>query len=388
MYKGTAADSLTLVVSDLEVSSYLLSDLTQGQTYYWQVIARDNHGLETTGPVWYFTTNGDPPDLIISNLIADPAGHILPGQSVTLTATVNNNGSGPVVDSFQVDFQVDDTSLGSIEVSDVLLAGSSIQLSKTWTYAGGDPVIKVIADDQHQVSETNEENNLFSALLSEVADITAPALTGTQPSDSSNLQEVLQITFTLVETQGLVDDTAVINSVVVELAGVGQVSGSVSEQNDTFTFTPATTPLPDGTYQVSLSAADSFGNSQNYNFTFTVDSQPPAKPVITGGTVTSGTIQAQPVENISNQFVIELTGTRDADTAVLVNGLEYVGIGDDPWSTQIELQPGANALEVQLKDRSGNTGEAEWVDIQMQAGDDINFEYDAAGRVKNVYSNQ
>jgi hypothetical protein len=38
--------------------------LSYGTTYYWRVVARDSHGAETQGPVWYFTTKlaNEPPE--------------------------------------------------------------------------------------------------------------------------------------------------------------------------------------------------------------------------------------------------------------------------------------------------------------------------------------
>ena len=45
--------------------------------YQWRIIARDEHGAETTGPIWYFKTdsNPDPPaDAPTIELIDDPAG--------------------------------------------------------------------------------------------------------------------------------------------------------------------------------------------------------------------------------------------------------------------------------------------------------------------------
>jgi hypothetical protein len=48
------------------------------------------------------------------------------------------------------------------------------------------------------------------------------------------------------------------------------------------------------------------------------------------------------------------------------------------------MQPGANALEIKLKDRAGNQGEAEWVDINIVTATSIQLDYDASGRVKRI----
>jgi hypothetical protein len=48
------------VASNIPASSYSLSNLQQGQAYYWQIVAR-NAGGSTSGPVWSFTTQAAPP---------------------------------------------------------------------------------------------------------------------------------------------------------------------------------------------------------------------------------------------------------------------------------------------------------------------------------------
>jgi len=105
-----------------------------------------------------------------------------------------------------------------------------------------------------------------------------------------------------------------------EVAESGQaVSGRLTEANDAFTFTPDPSPLPDGTYHVSFTAADLAGNAEPHTFSFTVDGRPPAAPSITGDTVTSGTIQVQPAENLSNTPKVTITGTREDHTGVWLN---------------------------------------------------------------------
>jgi hypothetical protein len=237
------------------------------------------------------------------------------------------------------------------------------------------------------VSETNEENNLYSVLLSEVCDNTAPALVDSSPDSGQYLQQVQQISVTLTDSQSAVDDAAVIASFSVTDGSGQSISGSTTESGDTFTFVPGSLPLPDSTYQVSLTAADTYGNNQNYAFSFTIDTQPPGKPTITGGTVDSGTIAPRPAENTTSQFVVELTGTREAGTSVWIGGVERVAVGDGDWAVQLTLTSGSNALEVWLEDRAGNQGDSEWVDIEMQSADAVNYEYDATGRLKRVNNN-
>jgi hypothetical protein len=384
LYWGTESGSLVLTAQDFATPQHSMADLLPGITYYWQITAKDDHGLETTGPEWRFTTNGDPPDLVISSLNVDPAGNIQTGQSVTFIAVVQNNGSGPVVDAFSVAFHAGGASIGGETVDQILPAGQSIQVNQIWTYNGGDPVIEVIADDQGQVSETDESNNSFSDDFLAIADNSAPALVSTSPTDGAALQQIQQISATLADSQAAVDDAAVIASFTVTDSSMQSVTGSITESSDTFTFVPDTIPLADDTYQVGLTAIDTHGNSQSYSFNFTIDTQPPVKPGITGGQIESGTIQPRPAQNTTGQFVVELTGTREAGTNVWIDGAERVPFGDNDWAIQLSLSPGINALEVWLTDAAGNQGESEWVDIEMQSGTEINYEYNDSGRMTRV----
>jgi len=52
--------------SDIEETSYSPSDVKWNTKYYWKVVARDNHGDTTAGPVWNFTTPAQPKEIEIS----------------------------------------------------------------------------------------------------------------------------------------------------------------------------------------------------------------------------------------------------------------------------------------------------------------------------------
>jgi hypothetical protein len=263
-----------------------------------------------------------------------------------------------------------------------------LQISQSWTYSGGDPTIEWVADNQNQVTETDENNNIFSATLLSIVDNTAPMLTGTTPTNGAVLQQIEQISVSLADSQSVVDDAAVIDSFSVTNGSQQPVAGTISESADVFSFVPDSLPLSDETYQVSLTAVDTHGNSQSYSSTFTIDTQPPAKPLITGGTVASGTIQARPVHNTADQFTVELIGTRDADTRLWVNGQIAVDFGGSDWSTLVNLEPGQNTFELWLRDRAGNQGESEWVDIEAITAVQTNYEYDDTGRVWKIHSDE
>jgi parallel beta-helix repeat protein len=388
IYWGTSADGLTMLVQDIGTTTYQVTDAVEGQTYYWQIIAKDNHEAQTSGPVWMFTTDGDLPDLMIGELTVDPPGNLQQDQTVTLTATIQNTGSGPVVDAFSVDFAINGVSIGTQPVDAIMLSGESTEVSLQWTYSGGDPTLRITVDDLLSVTETYENNNQYVALISEVADNTAPVLSSHLPLNNAQLQQLNQITFTLADAKSTVDDAAVMAGFSLIDPNQQPISGTISESDDTFTFIPASLPLTDGTFQVNVTSADTLGNQQVYPFSFVIDTQAPTKPGITGGVVASGTIQPRPATNQADDFMAPLEGTRDAGTSLWINGTQYLPAGADTWSVDLTLQQGDNALEIWCVDPAGNQSGSEWVDIYVEPAEGLIFDYNNAGRVKHVWHSQ
>lgn len=305
---------------------------------------------------------------------------------VSLTATITNIGSGPVVDSFDTMFSANGVTIGSITTDAVMLPGASVQATRSWRYPGGDPSIIVDADSGMSVTETIESNNQLQRMLSTVADISAPALIGHSPADNSELQSVEQISFTLSDTQSAINDAAVMASFTLSNSAQQTMGGIINESNDTFTYIPEGLPLAQDTYTASLTAVDNYGNTQPYSFSFVIDTTPPAKPVITGGIIASGTIQPRPASNTADRVVFTLEGTREANTSIWVNGQLQVPNSSAQWSCTLTVNPGQNEFEVHSQDLAGNSSPLEWVDINFTGQGGIVYQYDASGRLKKVLS--
>ncbi len=54
VYLGTSPTSLTVVTTGISTKSYSFSNLTVGTTYYWKVVASDNHSNKTVSQIWSF----------------------------------------------------------------------------------------------------------------------------------------------------------------------------------------------------------------------------------------------------------------------------------------------------------------------------------------------
>lgn len=123
----------------------------------------------------YFTDGnggGGLSDLIITDLTCSPASP-QPGNAVTLSATVKNQGNAatPAGTILGVGFQIDGaaTSLWSDNYTASLGPGSSVVLTvnggtngTTWTAISGTHTITAYVDDVNRIAESNESNNIFT----------------------------------------------------------------------------------------------------------------------------------------------------------------------------------------------------------------------------------
>ncbi len=103
------------------------------------------------------------PDLIIEDLSFNPVNPE-PGQTVTITATIKNQGtaSSGVTD---VAYYSDGNSIGKSEVPEIV-AGQSRQISLLWNL-GTEGTVEMTAkvDEENLVVESNDENNQRTATL-------------------------------------------------------------------------------------------------------------------------------------------------------------------------------------------------------------------------------
>ena len=367
VYFGTDTAQMALVAENLGVEEFSVDGLSQGTTYFWQVIARDDTSDETAGPIWQFTTLGDPPDLSVTDITWDISEPIAAGQTLTLTATIENIGTGPVVDSFKIQCKIDGVLIGEHTINPVIPVNGTVEKTFTWTTKTGDHTVEVIADTAGTVDEIYEQNNSLLVDLPTIYDTIPPELTATRPTDGDAVIEVNEITFTLHDPYGNVDDTAVIAGVEVKNSAETLIVGTVTESDDTFTFTPDVSPLPNDTYTVYLTAVDDSSNTENYSFSFTADNLAPGNLTVTGGTVLSGVIQPRPFANQSDTTTITLEGTREDETSLWINGAQKVSTGSNDWSIDLTLYQGDNELEIWLEDMAGNISDSLWVDIRVDS---------------------
>ncbi len=79
------------VADDISETTFDPDTLEYDTIYYWQIIAKDEHGASTSGPVWEFTTEEEPePDLSCEGSLSWTK--VKPGETVTDSFTIVNIG--------------------------------------------------------------------------------------------------------------------------------------------------------------------------------------------------------------------------------------------------------------------------------------------------------
>ena len=99
------------------------------------------------------------PDLIVSNIVLSPENPVV-GQMVTITATIDNNGTSDARDRFSVRFLVDGMQVDTPSIPFGIDAGRSKDVSINWQASPGMHTVTVEADQPfNRISESNEDNN-------------------------------------------------------------------------------------------------------------------------------------------------------------------------------------------------------------------------------------
>ncbi|HRY52714.1 MAG TPA: right-handed parallel beta-helix repeat-containing protein [Candidatus Portnoybacteria bacterium] len=118
---------------------------------------------------------------------------------------------------------------------------------------------------------------------------------------------------------------------------------------DSSEFDAGTLTNSDGTTNTwYVTCSDGAGNSgESDHWTFTVDTSAPAEPTID---------EVSTPTNISSQTI---SGTKEANTSVWLNGFEIVSLdGGVNWSYNLSLTEGINEISITTKDAAGNESEA------------------------------
>ncbi|WP_394239235.1 Ig-like domain-containing protein, partial [Pseudomonas anguilliseptica] len=151
--------------------------------------------------------------------------------------------------------------------------------------------------------------------------------------------------------------------------------------------------LVDGSYELrvgpGIRSAQGRGMDQNGNGiedeaddvfvrTFVVDRSPPTAPVITSPLVA-------PAINSLNVRKVTISGEREDQTAILINGVQQVVLGNGPWSI-VDYVPleGDSDLQVQARDAAGNTSPETLIKLRVDSTRPSFQQYSHTGSIKEV----
>jgi hypothetical protein len=111
VYFGTSS-SPPKVAGKLTTTTYQPGQLEALRRYYWKIVARDNHGVETVGPILSFTTGNSPPHFFSFSPINSSI-------NISINPVLTWNASGPEPnDSLSYDIYFGTSSLPPLVVSD------------------------------------------------------------------------------------------------------------------------------------------------------------------------------------------------------------------------------------------------------------------------------
>ena len=264
--------------------------------------------------------------------------HITNDATLALTGTAEANSTVKVFDGT--------TLLGSVVANG----------SGAWTYTTA-----ALANGAHSLTATASDaaanTSAASAALTVTIDTVAPAapvITLFTP-DTGTVGDGITNANTLALT-----GTAEANSTVKVFDGTTLLGSVVANSSGAWTYTTAA--LANGAHSLTATASDAAANTSAASaaLTVTIDTVPPAAPVITLFTPDTGTVG----DGITNANTLALTGTAEANSTVKVfDGTTLLGSvvanGSGAWTyTTAALANGAHSLTATASDAAGNTGVA------------------------------
>jgi len=175
-------------------------------------------------------------------------------------------------------------------------------------------------------------------------DTQAPVMLSSTPVDNSAIS-VIPATIEIILNEPLtsIDAVQTLTGATVNHDINGSVPGSWINIGSRYLFTPDMS-LVAGNYTVTLNSTDTpLGNTQLITVVFTIDITIPQAVTLDAYTA------------VATTSTVTLSGTKDPDTAVYINGLEVVAIDSIAiWTYNATLTEGSNQLSITARDIAQN----------------------------------
>ena len=162
------------IASNVYAPPFVDTSCTSGRSFYYVVSAVNNIGESANSAQATATPTNALPDVVVTAITWWPAT-IYPGNNVTFTATVKNQGSAPAPGngtSIGIGFSVDGVGgFWSGGYAGPLQPGASVNLTANggsiyWLATAGSHAVTANVDDINRFPEGNEDNNLLTVSFS------------------------------------------------------------------------------------------------------------------------------------------------------------------------------------------------------------------------------
>jgi hypothetical protein len=187
-------------------------------------------------------------------------------------------------------------------------------------------------------------NSSPELLFNIILDRTAPVLIGTEPASGAFVRSTIdRVVFNFMDAStALAADETLATARLWHTSGPDVAGNWELQPPGSVVFTPAAA-LPEDSYTASVRAYDIAGNSVTVSIAFTYDLTPPSTPTL------------DPVTTPTKFRLQTLTGTKDSQSSIWINGVEVTPVNaDTAWSHQVTLTEGSNNFEVYSLDAAGN----------------------------------
>ncbi|MDK9359064.1 Ig-like domain-containing protein [Lelliottia sp. V106_10] len=330
-------------------------------SHTFTVIATDPQGnVSTSSNSYTVIVDLTPPAVPVLTSVADD---VQGGAVGNLTSGQLTNDSTPTLTGTGVTGSTIHILNNGVEIGTAVVVGGAWTFTPPTGLADGVYNIRINATDPAGNVSAN------SPVFSFTVDTTPPAA----PALTSVQDDVGPITGNITDGGSTNDNRPTFNGTgeigaTVTLLSDGQPFGTaVVNSQGNWTFTP-TAPLADGAHTITISTTDVAGNTSTTNttFTLTVDTQPPAAPLIINATDDVGAI-LDPVLNgkTTDDTRPQLNGSAEANATIIIyeNGVQVGTVqanGSGAWSftPPSALSNGSHTWTATATDAAGNVSVA------------------------------
>ena len=352
---------LTTITADINGNWNYTPTSALGQgAHVFTVTATDAANNTSTAASWKIIVDSIAPTVPVITLVnadvGSSAGNVTSNAWITNDNTPTLSGTG------------EPGSLVSLYDGSLLMTVMLIDSSGTWSYTV--PTNLALNDRIHQftVSATDAAGNVITSpiVVSVTVDTQAPGtpviLTATD--DVGNAPTDLPTGSRSNDTLPLLKGTGTVDSTITIYDGATLIGTATVVSGGTWSF-QVTQPLSEGPHALSAIATDAAGNASNAgNFTLTIDTTPPAAPVIIAGEglVGSATVAlANGGSTKSTAPALSGTGEPGATITIFDNNVSIGTATVQPngtWTFTPDpvLIEGPHKFTATATDAAGNTG--------------------------------